>query len=362
MITIKLDPPAAPAPGRRKRPPAGADERARAQRRALIGSIILGSIVVHALGLVVFAAWQVAAYFSRPEARFEMRRVVKITAQTPEHRMNVARHEALAPKPVFTDKLVSTRPAEFSLPPLPEIDLAQMLPLDPSELIADQIGGLAGSAGLGAGLGSDLSGGGGTGDGMSFFGVAARGQRIVLLFDVSSSVVNQAAEIGVPLARIREETLKLIDGLKPSAQFSMIQFTQNYKPFSAELLPATDPNKQAARDWVENEWSESGTLAGRGVVSNPRGLVAVLEQAFAMRPDLIFLISDASFQWRAGAGGGITDIPYDALGKTIESLTRSLPQPAPIHLIGFAPDEEDVKEWRRILRRTGGEMRELNGG
>ncbi|MBL9154898.1 MAG: hypothetical protein JNK37_20625 [Verrucomicrobiales bacterium] len=358
MISINLP---SPAPEPQRRSPASAETRARANRRALIGSIVLGSIVVHALGLVIFAAWQVAVYFTRPEARFEMRKVVKIPAKTPEHKMNVAKHEAMAPKPVFNDKLVSTRPADFSLPPLPEIDLAQMLPLDPSELIADQVSGLAGSAGLGSGLGAGLSGGGGTGDGMSFFGVAAQGQRIVLLFDVSSSVVNQAAAVGVPLARIREETLKLIDGLKPAAQFSMIQFTQNYKPFSTELLPATEPNKQAARDWVANEWSESGTLAGRGVVTNPRGLVTVLEQAFAMRPDLVFLISDASFQWRAGEGGGITDIPYDELGKAIETLTKSLPQPAPIHLIGFAPDEEDAKEWRRILRRTGGELRELKG-
>jgi len=360
MISIKLDPPSAPGPARPKRPKPSVEDRARANRRALIGSIIVGSIVVHAVGLVLFAAWQVAAYFTRPEARFEMQKVVKIPAKTPEHKMNVARHEAMAPKPVFTEKLVSTRPAEFALPELPEIDLAQMLPLDPSELISDQVSGLAGSAGLGTGLGSGASGGGGTGEGMSFFGVKAEGSRIVLLFDVSSSVVNQAAAAGVPLARIREETVKLIDGLSPASQFSMIQFTQNYKPFSPGLLPATDPNKQAARDWVEKEWSESGTLSGRGVVSNPRGLVTVLETAFAMRPDLVFLISDASFQWRPE--GGITDIPYDELRTAIDDLQKSLPKPAPIHLIGFSPDEEDVREWRRILRRTGGEIRELKGG
>ena len=361
MIPIKLAPPSAPEPARPRRAAPSVEDRARAGRRALIGSIIVGSIVVHALGLVLFAAWQVAAYFTRPEARFEMRKVVKIPAKTPEHKMNVARHEAMAPKPVFTDKLVSTRPAEFALPELPEIDLAQMLPLDPSELISDQVSGLAGSAGLGTGLGAGVSGGGGTGEGMSFFGVTAQGSRIVLLFDVSSSVVNKAAAAGVPLARIREETVKLIDGLAPASRFSMIQFTQNYKPFSAELLPATDANKQAARDWVANEWSETGTLSGRGVVTNPRGLVTVLEQAFAMGPSVVFVISDASFQWRAGEGGGITDIPYDTLQQVITDLEKTLPEPAPVHLIGFSPDEDDAKEWRRLLRRTGGDFKELKG-
>jgi hypothetical protein len=206
-------------------------------------------------------------------------------------------------------------------------------------------------------LGSGFSGGGGTGEGMSFFGVKAEGNRIVLLFDVSSSVVNKANAAGVPLARIREETLKLIDTLAPSAKFSMIQFTQNYKPFSDELMAATDSNKQVARDWVENEWVESGTMSGSGVVSNPRGLMAVLEKTFEMRPNLIFLISDASFQWREG--GGISDIPYGDLRDTIRKLSEELPEEAPIHLIGFSPDDEDAKEWRRILRRTGGDFREL---
>ncbi len=357
MISVKLDQPAAPEPSKPPSPPRSKAERARANRRAMIGSIIVGSIVVHALILVVFAAWQVATYFTRPEARFEMKKTVKIPAKTPEHKMNVAKHEAMAPKPTFNDKLVSTRPIDFALPELPEVDMNQMLPLDPSELISDQVNGLVGSAALGSGLGDGFSGGGGTGEGMSFFGIQAEGDRIVLLFDVSSSVVNAATEAGVPLSRIREETLKLIEGLAPSAKFSMIQFTQNYKPFSDELMAATDSNKQAARDWVENEWVESGTMSGGSVVSNPRGLMAVLEKAFAMRPNLVFLISDASFQWREG--GGISDIPYNELRRRIEELSEELPEEAPIHLLGFAPDEEDVKEWRRILRRTGGEFREL---
>lgn len=325
----------------------------------MIWSVIIGSIIVHGIVLVLFGVWTVAQYWNRPEARFEMKKTVKIPPKTPEHKMNVAKHEAMAPKPTFNDKLVSTRPIDFALPELPEVDMNQMLPLDPSELISDQVSGLVGSAGLGSGLGSGLGGGGGTGEGMSFFGVKSEGDRIVLLFDVSSSVVNKATEAGVPLERIREETLKLIAGLPVSSKFSMIQFTQNYKPFSDELFAANNSNKDLAREWVENEWVTGGTMSGRGVVSNPRGLAAVLEQAFAMRPNVVFLISDASFQWREG--GGISDIPYSDIRSLIDKLQKELPDEAPIHLIGFAPDEEDVKEWRRILRRTGGEFRELKG-
>lgn len=359
-ITVKLDQPApapAPKPKKVKRKPSGED-RVKSGRKAMITSVIVGSIVVHLIGLAIFGLWTVAEYFTRPEARFEVqKKVVKIPPKPPEHKMNVAKHEAMAPKPVFNDKLVSTRPADFALPELPQVNLDQMLPLDPSELISDQVNGLVGSAALGSGLGSGMGGGGGTGSGMSFFGVKADGDRIVLLFDVSSSVVNKAEKAGVPLERIQDETLKMIAGLPISAQFSMIQFTQNYKPFSAELLAATPGNKELAQEWVKDEWVTSGSMSGRGVVSNPRGLMAVLEKAFEMRPNVIFLISDASFQWRPE--GGIKDIPYTDLRRAIDKMQEALPREAPIHFIGFAPDSEDVKEWKRILRRSDGEFREL---
>ncbi len=48
----------------------------------------------------------------------------------------------------------------------------------------------------------------------------------------------------------------------------------------------------------------SGTMssATKGVVNNLHGVVGVLERAVAMRPEVVFLISDASFQWRPPDG------------------------------------------------------------
>ncbi|MCF6286902.1 MAG: UvrD-helicase domain-containing protein, partial [Candidatus Hydrogenedentes bacterium] len=106
----------APPEPKKKKPRPNPDEVARTNRRAMIGSIIFGSIVVHGIALVLFGIWTVAQHFRRPEARFEMRKVVKIPPKTPEHKMNVAQHEAMAPKPGFNDKLISARPTEFALP------------------------------------------------------------------------------------------------------------------------------------------------------------------------------------------------------------------------------------------------------
>lgn len=349
-----------PARKKRRRRKAPADSH-KSHRRSLITSVIMVSVIVHVIALLLFGLWTVAQHFSRPEARFEVKKVVKIPPKTPEHKMNVAKHEALAPKPTFNDRLVSTRPVEFALPEMPEVDLDQMLPLDPSELISDQVNGLVGSAALGSGLGQGLTGGGGTGAGMSFFGIEAEGDRILLLFDVSASVVNKAEKAGIPLERIQEETIKMIEKLPISSQFSLIQFTGNYMPFTEELIAATPGNKKLAREWVEDRWITSGGLSAntKGAVSNFTGVVGVLERAAKMRPDLIFLISDASFQWRPGGGNSYKDIPFQDLRKAVEGLEDEMRDEVPIQFIAFEPEPEDTKEWKRIIRRTGGEFREM---
>lgn len=366
-IGISLDSlspkPPKPTPKKRKkkkRPKSASTSPQQTRRRALITSILVGSVAVHAVGLGLFGLWTVAKHFTRPEARFEMKKAVRIPPKTPEHRMNVAQHEAMAPKPTFNDKLVSTRPIDFALPDLPEVNMDQMLPLDPSELISDQVSGLVGSAALGSGLGESFGGGGGTGKGMNFFGLEAEGERILLLFDVSASVVNKADASGLPLERLQEETVKLIGTLPLGAQFSMIQFTGNYMPFTDELVAATPGNKETAAAWVEEKWVTKGSMSAStsGVVSNLHGLVGVMEKAIAMRPDVIFLLSDASFQWRP-EGGGVSDIPYDEIRGVFEKLESESAGRISVQFLAFQPRDDDVKEWRRILRKVDGEFREL---
>jgi hypothetical protein len=334
----------------------------RSNRRGVVVSLLLISLALHLVGLTLFGLWVVAQRFAKPEAVFEVREILKIPlAETREHRLNVAAHEAAAPKPALLDKIVSTRPALVNLPELPRFDAQKMLPLDPSELVSDQLASLTGSAGFGSGLGGALGGLGGSGKAstFSFLGLKAEGRRLVLLFDVSGSVVNKAAASGMPLVRIKEETLKLINGLPAGARFGLIQFVRNYKPFQKDLAPVTPAVRNQAREWLETEWNESGQMprGGRGVISpEPNGLVAVLDAAFAQNPDVIFLLSDGDF-WQTYPRD--RRIPQEEIEAKVRELQRGRSAKVPLHFIGFQMREADKDAWERLVRRTGGRLREL---
>lgn len=327
------------------------------RRGGVAASVITGSIIVHAIIGLGAGFWIVARYFAPPPATFEVRKDLAIPAEEREHRMNMAEFDGLTPKPALTEKLASIRPTEFALPDLPEIPIDQMLPLDPSALVSDQVSSLVGAAGRGAG-GSGAGGLGGTGDGFSFFGIESKGRRLVLIFDVSSSVMNKAAKAGISPKALKEETRALIAQFGINTRFSLVQMTQNYQFFRNELLAATEPNKEAARGWIDSEWTEAGQMAAsrRGVISNQVGLVGVLEAVLALEPDTVFLISDGSFQWREG--GSISNIPPDAIRDALRKAPKS---DFKLHFIGFEMKPEDRTLWRRFARGTGGDFRELEG-
>ncbi|PAW82535.1 MAG: hypothetical protein B9S31_00280 [Spartobacteria bacterium Tous-C9RFEB] len=334
--------------------PAGAQSG----RRRLVVTIILISIGIHAAAAIVAGIVVVARYFAEAPAEFKTTKDVRIPAKKREAKMNMASLDAIAPKPTFSDKMQSSRPTAFSLPDIPNLPLDQMLPLDPSQLISDQMASLSNVEAMGSGSGAASAGAGGFGDkGMSFLGIQSSGQRILLLFDVSSSVTHKAAKAGVPLEKIQQETINLIRKLPITSKFGIIQFTQNYKPFSKELLPATDNNRTAALNWVQTEWVTKGSMSESSkVISNSQGLIGVLDLATEMKPDVIFIISDGSFQWKAGGGSGT--IPWTVVKKRIaENLCKS--GDCKVNFIAFEAKSDDTKEMRGISQRSGGKMIEL---
>ncbi len=332
------------------------DELTKKRRRKLILSIIAGAAVLHLIFGLFAGVWVIAKYLIPPPATFEIQKDIRLPAKQREHRMNMAAFDAMTPKPTFNDKMRSLRPAPFALPELPTMPMDQMLPLAPGAIISDQVSSLAGTAGTGGG-GQGAGGLGGVGVGFSFMGIKSAGKRILLLFDVSSSVTNKAAKSGVPLSKIQEETVALLNMLPISSRFGIIQFTQNYKAFNKELLPATDQNRDAAKKWIAEEWVDTGMMsASAKVTSNSRGLLGVLELAAQMQPDVIFLISDGSFQWRAT--GSLSNIPWDDVKKIVKGELQTGGE-CKLNFIGFEMKPEDRSEMGSISRSSGGKLREI---
>jgi hypothetical protein len=326
--------------------------------KKLIITILIVSVGVHLAAGLVAGIVVVARYFTAPPAEFKAARDIRLPAKKREQKMNMAALDAAAPKPTFSDRMQSTRPTAFSLPDLPNVAMDQPLPLDPSQLISDNINALGVGEGMGTGSGSGGAGAGGFGgSGMSFLGVQSTGKRILLLFDVSTSVLNKASGAGIPLEKIQEETLNLIAKLPITARFGLIQFTQNYKPFNRELLPATDANRAAATEWVKNEWVTTGTMgASSKVTSNPRGFMGVLELAAQMKPDVLYVISDGSFQWKPT--GAIDNIPWNDIKKILDGSLQE-GQKCVVNFIAFQPKDDDLKELKRLSSSTHGKTVEL---
>ena len=323
------------------------------RRRRVIVSVITISVAIHAVAGIIAGIVIVARYLTPPPAEFKAVKTVQLAAQEREHKMNMASFDGAAPKPSFNDKIQSIRPTAFALPDLPKVPLDQMLPLDPSAIVSDQVASLTGTAGLGSGTGTGVGGMGGTGTGISFLGVSTTAKRILLMYDVTITVAKAAERAGIPMTRVRDETARLIDGLGVNTRFGMVEFARNYAFFRDELLPATDPNRTAAREWLNQYFTTEGSMP-RGVpntVTGSPGFLVALEVAFKMQPDSIFVISD--FNMQSGSGSTVQITP-EAIEAALDRLQKTLPQPAKIFFLGIGVKPESERGIRRAIARHGG--------
>lgn len=323
--------------------------------RGIILIVILVSLGIHVLAGIVAGVVIVARYLTEPPAVFKAVKDIRIPAQDREHRMNMAAYEGGAAKPAFTDKMASARPTEFALPDIPQMPMDAVTEFDPSGLVADQVTSIGSSAGVGSGYGSG-AGGGGSGKGgsaMDFLGLPGTGQRVVFIFDVSASVTNALEKAGVPMTVIKDKIRDLLKSLSINTTFGIAQFSRQYAFFKTELVPASDPNRAEAQAWLDTWFSTEGALrpSTPNLVSDRVGFTGVLKEAFRLKPDLVYIVADGSFQRGGGRG---EQIPFDEINSTLKELQKSLPEPATINFIGVGMHDNNRKEMRRIISAQGG--------
>jgi hypothetical protein len=323
--------------------------QARLRRRRVIISVIIASVALHFIGAILAGIWIVARFILATPTTFEVKKQIRIAAEEREHRMNMAEFDAARPKPSFTDKMSTARPTDFSLPDLPSLPIDTAATVDPSDIVSDQLAALAG-AGAGAGSGS---GGGGRGSAVQFLGLAGTGQRIILIFDISGTVTNALAKAGTPLTLIKEKISELLKNLSINSTFGIAQFSRQYAFFKPELVPASDTNRAEAQEWLDN-WFSDGTSLKRNtpnLVREQVGFLGVLKEAFKLKPDLIYIVGDGSFQ-RGQGRGEMT--PFDEIRSTLRDLQATLPQPATVNFIGVGMRNDNKQEIRRIISSQGG--------
>ncbi len=332
------------------------------RRRKTVVSVIIVSIIIHLVIGAIAGIFIFAHFISPPEATFEARKLVSIPPKIVDPKMAAAEFEASAPKPTLDQKLASLRPTDFALPDLPPIPMDQVVEFDPSTMVTDSLVGA--TAGAGAGGGAGGSGGGGGTSGMNFLGIQTQANRVLIMYDISTTVVNTANRVGTPFTKIREETLNSLDGLSINTYFGLVQFARNYAFFQQELVPATDANRANAKEWLERWFGTEGSMppGTPNTVRGGPGFIEVLNAAFKMNPDVIFVITDGNFYRTTGSGSAGERIPYDEITDAIREYRETRSDPLQLYFIAVGADRDRIRDFRNLVRsgrNSGGEVREL---
>jgi hypothetical protein len=115
----------------------------------------------------------------------------------------------------------------------------------------------------------------------TFFEIETRAKNIVYVIDRSVSMGPNGK-----LARAKHELLHSLEQLPADARFQIILFNRSIEILNGDkgtsLLPATLENRRRAAQFLSSALSEGGTLP-----------VPALKRALALKPDVIFFLSDA---------------------------------------------------------------------
>jgi hypothetical protein len=212
--------------------------------------------------------------------------------------------------------------------------------------IASKIEGAAkGLAGSGGGIGKM----GGT---MKFMGVQSKGTSVVFVVDVSGSMIS--GEKSVKTYEVLErEVIKFIRNLDDRSAFGIVVFSKDARSYKQQLVRANREEKDRGVNWLKKLTPENyrnprldeeerqfhhGTRADRG-----------LAEAFEMRPDVIFFISD-------GEPTGAT--PTQIL-KQVEQNQAGANKKATINAVAYLADSGQ-KFMRELAEKNGGTFREVN--
>ena len=83
--------------------------------------------------------------------------------------------------------------------------------------------------------------------------------------------------------------------------------------------------------------------------------MGVLGFAKILKPDVVFVVSDGSFESEQYSSG----IPWKEVKKALLEIKDESGKPARINFLVFEPKDEDLKELRKLASSSKGNIREM---
>ena len=272
----------------------------RVSQNAVIRRSFYASLVFHGVLLLAAAIFVISHIFYNRESTFKGQ-PAPMKSYEPrklEFKVKVSKQQRSSSRPSMAPRMVSTKVnANVALPEIKMDAKAVKTSFQPKFKAF-------GGTGLGNGLGSGY-GLGGFGAGVSafdFFGIRGRGDKIVILVDVSVSMVED--EKGGPKGydRVRDRLNKVVDALNEGAMFNVVVFADAASAYEKELVVATDDNKNKAKQFLRgfntagNYGLTTGNLQPASIGIPAAGgttrLDLALTAAFEQGADTILIISD----------------------------------------------------------------------
>ncbi len=305
--------------------------------------------------------------------------------QSAEHKVSLGRKQSTMSAPEQAKRVTTNSAfAKVALPEMPE------LPSATTDVFANRAIGMGGSGTSSGVTGTAGGGGSGSGSGINFFGLRTRAKSIVLLVDVSDSMVMDLpkgpAKPGVPArtqavkgiqtyAALEAEVWRVIRSLDATIAFNVVCFAGDVKPFKEGIMvPANDAQKEGAIRFIREyspalnaiaeqrakERAAAGFQAAPGASTDATHFnhaatrtKAALKYAFDMHPDAICLVSDG-IPTDGGFGG--TEILAD-----LKTMQAALPRPAVINVVAYLADGGQ-KFMADLAAQNQGSFKEIKPG
>jgi hypothetical protein len=341
---------------------------------------LLVTVIVHVVLIGIAGYFVVSEQIIGKKKTFEAVAATESVAQKQvEHRLQVARKGggSASSSPVSASRIFSTAENALQMPSMPDL---------PS-VGASSLGGMGfgkgmGAVGTGTGYGTGISTSGGLGRGfmsLSFLGTTSqKATKIIFIVDVGKDLLDIRKGGFEAFKIIREEIMKLISRLPPSAEFDVVLYERgqwresSVSALAPTLVPATVGNKQDFFDWMTpvNASPDSTGLssakghrvrwtpkelptAGLDETLNPPEWARALHFALEMQPDVIYVIS-------GNRGGASHDMSPEAFARATAEYEKNKAEKVAQYKRDGIDFDEAIKARNRAYDKAREELKAVN--